>query len=72
MITSLFLDMFSGNLDGYMITSLFLDMFSGNLYGYILQVVDVDNVRQRAIVKLIPRIDLQALASKLVSYRSTF
>ena len=31
-----------------------------------LQVVDVDNVRQRVTVKLIPRIDLQALASKLV------
>jgi len=28
--------------------------------------VDVDNVRQRVTVKLIPRIDLQALANKLV------
>jgi hypothetical protein len=31
------------------------------------QVVDVDHVRQRAQIKLIPRIDLQALAAKLVS-----
>lgn len=30
------------------------------------KVVDVDNVRQRATVKLIPRIDLQALSNKLV------
>ncbi|KAG5552475.1 hypothetical protein RHGRI_010529 [Rhododendron griersonianum] len=29
------------------------------------EVVDVDNVQQRVIVKLIPRIDLQALANKL-------
>jgi hypothetical protein len=55
-----------------MITSLFLDMVSRNSDGCCLQVVDVDNVRQRAIVKLIPRIDLQALASKLVSHGSTF
>jgi transcription elongation factor SPT5 len=34
----------------------------------ILKVVDVDNVRQRVTVKLIPRIDLQALANKLVSF----
>uniref|UniRef100_A0ACD5ZQB5 Uncharacterized protein n=1 Tax=Avena sativa TaxID=4498 RepID=A0ACD5ZQB5_AVESA len=33
--------------------------------GDLAKVVDVDNVRQRATVKLIPRIDLQALASKL-------
>lgn len=32
-----------------------------------LQVVDVDDVRQRVTVKLIPRVDLQALASKLVN-----
>lgn len=31
-----------------------------------IQVVDVDNVRKRVTVKLIPRIDLQALANKLV------
>nr|GFB12772.1 putative transcription elongation factor SPT5 homolog 1 [Tanacetum cinerariifolium] len=31
----------------------------------VLSVVDVDNVRQRVTVKLIPRIDLQALAKKL-------
>ena len=37
-----------------------------------LQVVDVDNVRQRVTVKLIPRIDLQVLASKLVSHISLF
>jgi hypothetical protein len=30
------------------------------------QVVDVDHVRQRAQIKLIPRIDLQALAAKIV------
>ena len=34
---------------------------------FITQVVDVDHVRQRAQIKLIPRIDLQALAAKLVS-----
>ncbi|PWZ17025.1 putative transcription elongation factor SPT5 1 [Zea mays] len=33
--------------------------------GDLAKVVDVDNVRQRVDVKLIPRIDLQALASKL-------
>lgn len=38
----------------------------------VLQVVDVDNVRQRVDVKLIPRIDLQALASKLVSFSLCF
>lgn len=32
-----------------------------------MQVVDVDNVRQRVTVKLIPRIDMQALANKLVN-----
>ena len=30
------------------------------------KVVDVDNVRLRATVKVIPRIDLQALSNKLV------
>ncbi|KAF8411784.1 hypothetical protein HHK36_004343 [Tetracentron sinense] len=34
-------------------------------YIYVEQVVDVDNVHQRVTVKLIPRIDLQALANKL-------
>ncbi|CAN6239283.1 unnamed protein product [Urochloa humidicola] len=33
--------------------------------GDLAKVVDVDNVRQRVTVKLIPRIDLQALANKL-------
>ncbi|KAG1327069.1 Transcription elongation factor SPT5 [Cocos nucifera] len=33
--------------------------------GDLAKVVDVDNVRQKVIVKLIPRIDLQALANKL-------
>jgi hypothetical protein len=33
----------------------------------VLQVVDVDHVRQRAQIMLIPRIDLQALTAKLVS-----
>ncbi|KAG8077065.1 hypothetical protein GUJ93_ZPchr0006g44135 [Zizania palustris] len=33
--------------------------------GDLAKVVDVDNVRQRVTVKLIPRIDLQALSSKL-------
>jgi hypothetical protein len=36
---------------------------------FIMQVVDVDHVRQRAQIKLIPRIDLQALAAKLVRKR---
>ncbi|KAG2661873.1 hypothetical protein PVAP13_1KG111593 [Panicum virgatum] len=34
--------------------------------GDLAKVVDVDNVRQKVTVKLIPRIDLQALANKLV------
>ncbi|KAK5833047.1 hypothetical protein PVK06_016857 [Gossypium arboreum] len=37
----------------------------GTYKGDLAQVVDVDNVRQRVTVKLIPRIDLQALANKL-------
>ncbi|KAE8701807.1 putative transcription elongation factor SPT5-like protein 1 [Hibiscus syriacus] len=37
----------------------------GKYKGDLAQVVDVDNVRQRVTVKLIPRIDLQALANKL-------
>ncbi|RHN77574.1 putative transcription elongation factor Spt5, NGN domain-containing protein [Medicago truncatula] len=37
---------------------------SPNLYPF-QQVVNVDNVRQKVTVKLIPRIDLQALANKL-------
>ncbi|KFK42161.1 hypothetical protein AALP_AA2G219200 [Arabis alpina] len=37
----------------------------GTYKGDIAKVVDVDNVRQKVTVKLIPRIDLHALASKL-------
>ncbi|KAB1671514.1 hypothetical protein [Gossypium barbadense] len=37
----------------------------GTYKGDLAQVVDVDNVRQRVTVKLIPRIDFQALANKL-------
>lgn len=37
----------------------------GTYKGDLAKVVDVDNVRLRATVKLIPRIDLQALANKL-------
>uniref|UniRef100_A0A803NHN8 Transcription elongation factor SPT5 n=1 Tax=Cannabis sativa TaxID=3483 RepID=A0A803NHN8_CANSA len=37
----------------------------GTYKGDLAKVVDVDNVRQRVTVKLIPRIDLQALANKL-------
>ncbi|KAH7297506.1 hypothetical protein KP509_26G072300 [Ceratopteris richardii] len=33
--------------------------------GDLAQVVDVDHVRQRVTIKLVPRIDLQALAAKL-------
>ncbi|KAL6525045.1 hypothetical protein OROMI_030638 [Orobanche minor] len=33
--------------------------------GDLAKVVDIDNVRQRATVKLIPRIDLQGMANKL-------
>ncbi|GMI90582.1 global transcription factor group A2 [Hibiscus trionum] len=40
-------------------------MKTGNYKGDLAQVVDVDNVRQRVTVRLIPRIDLQALANKL-------
>ncbi|GAB4845101.1 hypothetical protein Ancab_038507 [Ancistrocladus abbreviatus] len=40
-------------------------MKSGTYKGDLAKVVDVDNVRQRVTVKLIPRIDLQALANKL-------
>lgn len=37
----------------------------GTYKGDLAKVLDVDNVRQRVTVKLIPRIDLQALANKL-------
>ncbi|PWA76487.1 KOW-like protein [Artemisia annua] len=37
----------------------------GTYKGDLAKVVDVDNVRHRVTVKLIPRIDLQALANKL-------
>ncbi|KAL5560448.1 hypothetical protein UlMin_036659 [Ulmus minor] len=37
----------------------------GTYKGDLAKVVDVDNVRQRVTVKLVPRIDLQALANKL-------
>ncbi|KAL6635202.1 hypothetical protein ACP70R_027873 [Stipagrostis hirtigluma subsp. patula] len=37
----------------------------GAYKGDLAKVVDVDNVRQRVTVKLIPRIDLQVLANKL-------
>ncbi|XP_019196746.1 PREDICTED: putative transcription elongation factor SPT5 homolog 1 isoform X2 [Ipomoea nil] len=40
-------------------------MKTGTYKGDLAKVVDVDNVRQRVTVKLIPRIDLQALANKL-------
>ncbi|CAN1730646.1 Putative transcription elongation factor SPT5 homolog 1 [Linum perenne] len=37
----------------------------GTYKGDLAKVVDVDNVRQRVTIKLIPRVDLQALASKM-------
>ncbi|PQP97861.1 putative transcription elongation factor SPT5 homolog 1 isoform X1 [Prunus yedoensis var. nudiflora] len=37
----------------------------GTYKGDLAKVVDVDNVRQKVTVKLIPRIDLQAIANKL-------
>ncbi|XP_031488629.1 putative transcription elongation factor SPT5 homolog 1 [Nymphaea colorata] len=37
----------------------------GTYKGDLAKVVDVDNVRQRVTIKLLPRIDLQALANKL-------
>ncbi|XP_010530229.1 PREDICTED: putative transcription elongation factor SPT5 homolog 1 isoform X1 [Tarenaya hassleriana] len=37
----------------------------GTYKGDLAKVVDVDNVRQRVTVKLIPRVDMQALANKL-------
>ncbi|XP_057490454.1 putative transcription elongation factor SPT5 homolog 1 isoform X2 [Actinidia eriantha] len=37
----------------------------GTYKGDLAKVVDVDNVRQRVTVKLIPRIDLQTIANKL-------
>ncbi|XP_021760950.1 putative transcription elongation factor SPT5 homolog 1 [Chenopodium quinoa] len=40
-------------------------MKTGTYKGDLAKVLDVDNVRQRVTVKLIPRIDLQVLASKL-------
>ncbi|GAB2296608.1 hypothetical protein Dimus_030719, partial [Dionaea muscipula] len=40
-------------------------MKSGTYKGDLAQVMEVDSVRQRVTVKLIPRIDLQALANKL-------
>lgn len=41
-------------------------IFLAHLQYLFMQVVDVDNVRQKVTIKLIPRIDLQALANKLV------
>nr|GMC48972.1 putative transcription elongation factor SPT5 homolog 1 [Ipomoea batatas] len=38
---------------------------TGTYKGDLAKVADVDNVKQRVTVKLIPRIDLQALANKL-------
>ncbi|KAI5680806.1 hypothetical protein M9H77_02033 [Catharanthus roseus] len=40
-------------------------MKTGTYKGDLAKVVDVDNVRQKVTVKLVPRIDLQALANKL-------
>ncbi|CAI9115613.1 OLC1v1016567C2 [Oldenlandia corymbosa var. corymbosa] len=40
-------------------------MKTGTYKGDLAKVVDVDNVRQKVTLKLIPRIDLQALAAKL-------
>ncbi|KNA12168.1 hypothetical protein SOVF_128340 [Spinacia oleracea] len=40
-------------------------MKTGTYKGDLAKVLDVDNVRQRVTVKLIPRIDLQVLANKL-------
>ncbi|OVA07396.1 Transcription elongation factor Spt5 [Macleaya cordata] len=40
----------------------------GTYKGDLAKVVHVDNVRQRVTVKLIPRIDLQALANKLKAW----
>ncbi|CAN4076143.1 unnamed protein product [Withania somnifera] len=40
-------------------------MKMGTYKGDLAKVMDVDNVRQKVVVKLIPRIDLQALANKL-------
>ncbi|XP_019188292.1 PREDICTED: putative transcription elongation factor SPT5 homolog 1 [Ipomoea nil] len=40
-------------------------MKTGTYKGDLAKVVDVDNVIQRVTVKLIPRVDLQALANKL-------
>ncbi|XP_057873734.1 putative transcription elongation factor SPT5 homolog 1 [Cryptomeria japonica] len=37
----------------------------GTYKGDLAKVMDVDNVRQRVTVKLVPRIDLQAMANKL-------
>ncbi|RXH85647.1 hypothetical protein DVH24_009468 [Malus domestica] len=42
----------------------------GTYKGDLAQVADVDNVRQRVTVKLIPRIDSQALANKMRSCRT--
>lgn len=48
--------------------SFFMLTFSATIWFYDLhQVVDVDDVHQKVTVKLIPRIDLQALANKFVS-----
>ncbi|XP_019168250.1 PREDICTED: putative transcription elongation factor SPT5 homolog 1 [Ipomoea nil] len=40
-------------------------MKTGTYKGDLAKVVDVDNVKQRVTVKLIPRVDLQTLANKL-------
>ena len=37
----------------------------GTYKGDLAKVMDVDNVRQRVTIKLVPRIDLKAMANKL-------
>ena len=45
-----------------------VNIYSSVIYFDYPQVVDVDDVHQKVTVKLVPRIDLQALTDKMVSY----
>ncbi|KAH9326896.1 hypothetical protein KI387_007074, partial [Taxus chinensis] len=66
-----YLDMKSQGTDLHITSAVALDHLKGYLYieadkeAHVREVMDVDNVRQRVTVKLVPRIDLQAMANKL-------
>ncbi|KAH9295946.1 hypothetical protein KI387_039534 [Taxus chinensis] len=43
---------------------------SGIYKGYLAKIVDIDNMRQRVTVKLVPRLDLQAMKKKMERFVS--